>query len=589
MLLEHDADGVQYSPGARLGEAIAEWESLRKDLDDHHGDDNLLIDLFRSGRFEECRTLAAELTPTVARVALQVAATAAIEGLDKALTISLGYDDEVRRQILAQASELTVQARRYDMAGELLAAAVRGAAHATDVLTRVSALRKTRRFEELSFDAADPKGFFFRLAKSIVFDEREGIEPFHSLAEDGGLPVAELEEYLEKWRFMLCEAWRDTTVEAGFDLFVAFTNLVVDGDGDLGYKLRVDSDDVLYLAPEEDGLRLVAMQSLGGAAPIGKQVLRYLEAGNEDAARRWLDWAREGARLPAVEDPLSGDPIVDFWKRGSPAGTDEIRLAALSLIANGPESRSVLAELSERASAGESEQGRRRFEHAALRAAVGAKLYDAAASRARAILASEPESNVAFQFLALCLGELGNWDELEATARERLRLRPDDPVSLRILADAEEARGDFERAAAALRMLVRAGKAESFDYNNLAWLEVLQGEALEEALADAQRAVQLENQTDAASLHTLATVYAEMGEPEAAREVILQAMTVNGSREPQPHDWYVLGRIAEHYGLADAAAEAYRKVEPPEDEHRRASSTFSLAERRLASLSTSPQ
>ena len=62
-------------------------------------------------------------------------------------------------------------------------------------------------------------------------------------------------------------------------------------------------------------------------------------------------------------------------------------------------------------------------------------------------------------------------------------------------------------------------------------------------------------------------------------------MTVAGATEPASADWYVLGRIAENYGVLDAAIEAYRRVEPDEDTTLPPSlSTLALAERRLKLL-----
>ncbi|MCP4662553.1 MAG: hypothetical protein GY856_44725 [bacterium] len=49
------------------------------------------------------------------------------------------------------------------------------------------------------------------------------------------------------------------------------------------------------------------------------------------------------------------------------------------------------------------------------------------------------------------------------------------------------------------------------------------------------------------------------------------------------------GRIAEHYGVADAAAQAYRKVEAPEREEDLLTSTYGVAQRRLEALAAEPQ
>jgi hypothetical protein len=62
-----------------------------------------------------------------------------------------------------------------------------------------------------------------------------------------------------------------------------------------------------------------------------------------------------------------------------------------------------------------------------------------------------------------------------------------------------------------------------------------------------------------AELHTLASVEAELGKSLEAYATLLEAID-NGTGEPRPEDFYVLGRIAENVGLPDVALAEYRKV-----------------------------
>jgi hypothetical protein len=84
-----------------------------------------------------------------------------------------------------------------------------------------------------------------------------------------------------------------------------------------------------------------------------------------------------------------------------------------------------------------------------------------------------------------------------------------------------------------------------------------------------------------AGLHTLAAVHAERGEPAKALEALEQSIDLREGK-PRSDDWYVLGRIAEAYGLADAAIPLYRKVAPPNVNT--AVSPYALAQRRLKAL-----
>src|SRR5207237_9804113 len=98
-----------------------------------------------------------------------------------------------------------------------------------------------------------------------------------------------------------------------------------------------------------------------------------------------------------------------------------------------------------------------------------------------------------------------------------------------------------------------------------AWAARLEGTVTEATLQDAQKATTNDRGRTDASLHTLATVYAEMGKPVEARDVLLQTFRARVTPEPEPHDWYVLGRIAEEYGAREAAIAAYLRTAAAEN------------------------
>jgi hypothetical protein len=54
--------------------------------------------------------------------------------------------------------------------------------------------------------------------------------------------------------------------------------------------------------------------------------------------------------------------------------------------------------------------------------------------------------------------------------------------------------------------------------------------------------------------------------------------------EPNSQAWYVLGRIAEQYGLNDVAIAAYQRVQKPEESWMDATDSWGLAQRRLAAI-----
>ena len=130
-------------------------------------------------------------------------------------------------------------------------------------------------------------------------------------------------------------------------------------------------------------------------------------------------------------------------------------------------------------------------------------------------------------------------------------------------------------------MHAQAGGTQAAQLNNLAWAAVVAGKVNQQALDDALSAVKRTKQENATCLHTLAAVYAELGKTSEALENLRRAVEIRGERTDEA-DWYVLGRIAEQYGLDEVAAGLYRKV--PAKQAAAADDVYVLAQRRLKKM-----
>jgi transglutaminase-like putative cysteine protease/tetratricopeptide (TPR) repeat protein len=129
--------------------------------------------------------------------------------------------------------------------------------------------------------------------------------------------------------------------------------------------------------------------------------------------------------------------------------------------------------------------------------------------------------------------------------------------------------------------LLAAMGTVSDQLNNRAWAAVVADKVDRQALEDALSAVKETNRENASCLHTLAAVYAELGKTPEALENLRRAVEIRGQRMAE-EDWYVLGRIAEDYGLNEVAAGLYRKA--PAKQLPTAYGIYALAQRRLKKM-----
>jgi hypothetical protein len=165
-------------------------------------------------------------------------------------------------------------------------------------------------------------------------------------------------------------------------------------------------------------------------------------------------------------------------------------------------------------------------------------------------------------------------------ANERLKTASDDSTALRALVAAAEAAQQWDEVKALSPRLIAAARANASDFNRVAWDTLFYRSADDKTLDAAKRAVELTQRQVRPLLHTLATIYAEIGRPVDAREILLEAVELSGG-ELDPEDDYILGRIAEDYGMTATAVGHYRKVPLPSNLR---TATYTLAQRRISAL-----
>ncbi len=591
IVLEHDAEGVRYGAGARLEEAAAEYRSLKGELGETGLEGNLLVVLLRLQHFEECKQLAHELAPSASRNAILMAAIAATESPWEAIKEASRIEDtSQQRQALINGGSMLVQLRLYPQAAELFAAGARGAPNATAALAQAETVRKTRRYEELSLPDDDPHNLVRRLL--IATFQGTGTDELSTLlsrhvAEPG--ITGELADFTRTLRAMRpAMRQKGAPIASVLDIMLAGMEVSIDGETSSGLRLRArwnigtNLDESPFFLVREDGrYRILASE---GTSEIGGEALRRLAAGDLAAARQWLDWAHELTDEPSDDDPFADESFLRFWSSGSEAGADEIRAAAASLLAAGDDAETAIPIL--RQGREEATSGARRlsFDLALARAYAYLGRWQDLLPMAKSWIAQHPESVTAFAAMIGALAGTERYEDYRRTAEGRLALLPEDPHALRALADLADRDDDLERSRALLERVAASADVVAGDFNELAWNALLRGQVTEHTLDTARQAAHRSESQSVTILHTLATTYAELGKSTEAREVLLQAMTVGGYDEPRTYDWYVWGRIAESYGETETAAQAYRRVEAPENPNLLPTSTYRLAQRRLEGL-----
>jgi len=583
IMLEHDEDGQRYSPRARMGDAIREYQALRKDWKHEALDNNLLVALARAGRLEESLTLIRDLEPTPFRnrwrVILVTCLKNAEEGLQEA--VRLFPDTQARRGALESAGETLLHFRRYAEASRFMLEGAAGSEELGRIRARAEFLARLKPVDITQLDPKDPRTVVKRFVAEILRGQltKKGLEAFLSPAlaatadeEEGGLPAS----------FRLPAQVRELPHEFLVDAALSGGQFNLEGDDARGYRILADlvgGERTLYVARHEKDYRIIGFRQ--NPECFGWEALWQLEHGHFDQACAALDRAREILTLPG-EDPLGGAPFARLWTKGRKPSAEMTTWAAASLLVWERQGTKALALLKE-ARAKTPEEGQRlKYELAMARACETHKDFALMEALSARLLAAHPDSKSAARLRVTALGGLDRWAEANRFLTERTQegaLEEEYLEMFHLVWGHTGRRAELEKA---LERSIEQGTAHPGTYNNLAWSQVVRGVVTDRTLEFARKSTEKERLPY--NLHTLATVLAELGRTrEACREIHSSAeMSSEGIRSS---DWYVFGRIAEHLGETEASRACYQRIKPGRTEWLEGDgSCYELAKRRLAIL-----
>jgi tetratricopeptide (TPR) repeat protein len=593
VLLARNDTGTHYGPGAPLGEAIDEYLAIKKDVESNEDavDRELMLLYTRSARFAELKKLVDATKDTQKKDTFRLVAVAGLQGSATAVTESSSIALAGRREAQTAAAGFLAMMRLYPEAAELLAAAAQGAPNAAELRVRADMFRKTKKYELATEEKDEPQALFKKILIAALQDEEfEAIKPLMTADVVDVMDDSE-KKSRSKGNKAAAEGVRlkakmkkEAMIPFYIDVALAAIQLQQDGSEDVGYRLRARATttampEMSIFVVRDAGHYRVAGVSTGGAGMMGLRALRLADAGKLEAARQWLDWAREFVKGSEGDDPVSSEPFASLWTRGQAGSLDDVRLAAASLLPDTKKSCELALPvlLAARPAATAERQGL--IDRALASAYRITENWTELLATAERLVARYPASAVAFEMVNEALLELGRRDEVEKRALKRLETLRNDSEALRTLGALATERNDYAGAFDYYGKVLDAGQPSDNDYNSHAWAALFAQRDLEKAVEEARQAVS--SVPGYAALNTLAVLYAEQGKTSEARDTLLKSIDARGEEDLNGPDWYVLGRLAENYGVNEAAVEAYQKVSKPE---KPAASSYQLAQKRLAVL-----
>jgi tetratricopeptide (TPR) repeat protein/transglutaminase-like putative cysteine protease len=583
-LLTYGDDAFKFGRNARLNESIDEYKALLKDLGKEGLDYQapLMLVLSHAGRWDEVKELVKTEPDVTQRDLFRIISVTATEGSAAGVRELGAFDNNTRQNYGSGAAAAMMALRRYSDAADLFEAAAKGSPQASQVMALVQILRKAQPYEK-TLDDGSLKARVMTAMAGIFTNDRKLV--LSCMVED-----AETKESGGRDLGMSTHAMLDSSdmrPAVVLDLFGAAVEMQQDGNDEIGYRLRVRASagmeaakNLSFYMQRHNGRYLIAASS---SAPesIGHAALKLANDGKTDAARVWLNWARETIAAGGDDDPLAGPPFARLWqKEKQTASLDEIRLAAAALMADkyAKKSAPLLASLRDSAP---SEEMKTAVDVALASAYNALHDWEKALPIAERLSKAHPDSGSAFSSRIVALTHTGKSTEAETIAKERLVRLPKDTDAMRAMILIYAKKGDYETAVLWSRRTVDEVTPAMKDYNMAAWMALFAGKGFDRAIDDARRGSADDAGATYGALHTLAALYAESGKSVEARQALLKAMDKRGVDDPGSDDWFVLGRIAENYGVRDVAMAAYKRVEKSE---LTGTTTWELTQRRIAAM-----
>ena len=590
ILYEHGKDGYQYSPSAKLDDAVAVWREVAK-LNAKSANqyvNNVLFDLMYARHFEQLQQELTKVNMDVTHRAMALTATAATKGAEAAIEQAsrITSDEASRSNALINAANFLMRVRMYPETAALMKAGASGQQDSAAALQRAEIFRTTKRHEDGMLPDSDPRSVVQKFLLMALTNPED--PKLYELVVPRGLQGKTAAELIQiaKDKHEGGEA-RAAMAKAGLpsdvlvDLVISNTQFAVDGDDKVGYRITVRAmgakNQVMYVVKENG--RYMFLASSTDEGDLGLEALLHVQANDPDGARKWLDWVRTDMTVAGGDDPLAGQMFPRLWTRGQDADADTMNAAALSLMGERHDIRKWIPEIIAARDKAKTAATRTYLERVLSIAYATDKDFPELEASALRLLQAYPASDVARGALFVACAQLKDWDTLNEALQARLAKVPDDDATLRLQAQMYAVQGKFAESNAVLKKLIDSGRGGASDMNGFAWNELLMGKITPEGVEQARRGASVDK--GYGMVHTLASVYAENGNPQEARQLVLGIMDQYAMDGPDGPLWYVFGRVAEAYGQPQAALACYKRVQWKEKYAPDPTTTYALTQKRL--------
>jgi tetratricopeptide (TPR) repeat protein len=590
-LLQLGNDGGPFTEGDSLEEATEGFARYRKEIKETDLDQAYVVTLLQRHQWMAVFELDPPVDATKGQMQLFLLAARTMDaGLPAALAEAsrLQPDPEKEQQLLLGVAGVLAVLRQYPEAAAVVQAS---AALPAPVDPSVEQLREMfARAKPLNMAAlADgtPTGLA-RQTMALLMNPSLNNASVQSLFSRG-VRDAFGDDALTRWsrigrRQLRSMGQGGSEVFLTPDIILGILDFTKEGDDRTGYRIELrpilaNSGGVrssLFVIKEGADYRIVSDSSMPEL--LGFQAARLLAAGQEDAARRWLDWA--------VETPSGARDreLTALWSAQGSRMAADIRAAAGVLMRLGPLAREA-APLLQKALAEAPDPARaQRVLPSLAWAELHEKQYQSVLDLLPRITRTDSNADETFILEQASLSGLHRYDAARTAANARLKDRPTDDLALRWLSRIERSTGHWEEAE---RIDQHRGElsgeehASAMDFNEVAWIGVARGTVTETSIAAAERAAQLTRRKDRGVLNTLAAVYAGAGRLKEARTAFLESLDESG--ELFGWDWLVQGLLLEQYGLKQDALAAFQAATKDKDDEDPGSSTV-IARHRLDAL-----